>query len=70
MFYAEKDVNLALVPSPYRSDGITARELDGSVEPVGVDLWASGVTPLGWPYPGVPYPDIAPYVAAIAEDRP
>jgi hypothetical protein len=52
------------VPSPYRGGGIEPARLDGSVDPVDVEVRASGIPPLGWPYPGVPYPDIRPYVDA------
>ncbi len=60
--YAEVDLAVALVPSPYRGGGIEPARLDGSVEPVVVETRASGVRPLGWPYHGVPYPDLTPYV--------
>jgi uncharacterized protein YcgI (DUF1989 family) len=62
--YAEVDLAVALVPSPYRGGGIEPDCLDGSVEPVVIEVRASGVRPIGWPYPGVPYPDITPYVDA------
>ena len=60
--YAELDLAVALVPSPYRGGGIEPTRLDGSVEPVVVEVRASGVRPLPWPYTGVPYPDITAYV--------
>ena len=65
MFYAELDLHLALVPSPFRGGGRPARALDGSVEPVRVETWATGIAPIGWPYPDVPYPDIQPYLDAL-----
>jgi uncharacterized protein YcgI (DUF1989 family) len=60
--YAEAELDVALVPSPYRGGGIAPAALDGAIEPVRVEVRRSGVAPLGWPYPGVPYPDISPYI--------
>jgi uncharacterized protein YcgI (DUF1989 family) len=65
VLYAELDLCLALVPSPFRGGGVPARELDGAVAPVRVETWATGVAPMGWPYPGLPYPDIQPYLDAL-----
>lgn len=65
VLYAEKDVRVALVPSPYRDDARSAAELDGEVAAVRVDVWPSGTQPLGWPYPDVAYPDIRPYVDGL-----
>jgi uncharacterized protein YcgI (DUF1989 family) len=65
VLYSEMDLDLALVPSPYGAGGLPASEMDGHVAPVRIDSWASGLAPLGWPYPDLPYPDIAPYVEAL-----
>ena len=65
--YAEMDVSIALVPSPYIDDSTPAADIDQPTRPVRIDVWPSGVEPLGWPYPGVPYPEIEPYVLALDE---
>jgi uncharacterized protein YcgI (DUF1989 family) len=70
VLYAEMDVDLALVPSPYRAGGLPAGRMDGRVAPVRLDAWPSGIEPIGWPYPGVPYPDIEPYVEIIGNGDP
>jgi uncharacterized protein YcgI (DUF1989 family) len=62
VLYAESDLDVALVPSPYRGGGSRASEMDGCVNPVRAESWSSGIEPLGWPYPGVPYPDVRPYL--------
>jgi hypothetical protein len=65
VLYAELDLQLALVPSPFQGGGRPARELDGGVLPVRVETWATGVEPIGWPYSGLPYPDIQPYLSTL-----
>ena len=65
VLYSEMDLGVALVPSPYGAGGLPASKVDGHTAPVRVDIWTSGVEPLGWPYAEVPYPDIEPYVRAI-----
>lgn len=60
--YAEIPLVVALVPSPYRGGGTAARFLDGSVRQVDWEVVPVDVPASGWPYPGVPYPDLTPYL--------
>lgn len=64
VLFAEIDLSVALVPSPYRGGGIRPADLDGSVRTVGFTVRPTGVEPPGWPYAGVPYPDLSPYIGA------
>lgn len=62
--YAETELAVALVPSEYGGGGVEPAQLDGVPGPALIIVARSGVTPLGWPYPSVPYPDLAPYADA------
>jgi hypothetical protein len=59
--FAETDVVVALVPSPWRDGGRPAGECDGTVAATSVRTAETGLEPLGWPSGGVAYPDIRPY---------
>lgn len=62
VFFAEIDLTLVLALSPYQDGSRPARELDGSVRKVAALSYGTMATPLGWPYDGFPYPELAPYV--------
>ena len=61
--YAEIDVTVLLVLSPYVDGSRTPRQI-GDLRPRAVETVVSEVleTPLGWPYPGMPYPDMSLYL--------
>ena len=59
--YAEVALTVALVPSPWRDGGRPASACDGSVAATSAAIAPSGLAPVGWPTPGVPYPDIRTY---------
>jgi uncharacterized protein YcgI (DUF1989 family) len=60
--FAELDLRVAVLPSPYGAGGTPPRQLSGDVAPVEVRRFRGHPPPLPWPYPGVPYPDITPYI--------
>jgi uncharacterized protein YcgI (DUF1989 family) len=62
VWFAEIDLTLAVAASPYRGGGIALRELDGGTAPVRVQVQKDVAEPLGWPYPGMAYPDLALYL--------
>lgn len=61
--FAEIDVTVFLVLSPYVDGTRTPREM-GDLRPRAVEAVVSEVlgTPPGWPYPGMPYPDMSLYL--------
>jgi len=62
VWFAEIDLVLAVAASPYREGGVPVAALDGSTRPVVVEVEENAATPLGWPYPGIAYPDLSLYV--------
>jgi uncharacterized protein YcgI (DUF1989 family) len=60
--FAEIDVTVLLALSPYVDGTRPANELDGSVRPVRATLSGRMASPLPWPYPGMPYPDLELYL--------
>jgi uncharacterized protein YcgI (DUF1989 family) len=60
--FAEIALQVALVPSPFRGGGVLPSELDGSTHPVQWEVRHVPIAAPGWPYPGVPYPDLGPYL--------
>lgn len=69
VWFSEVDLVLAVAASPYRGGGVPMAELDGSTRPVAVDVESNVATPLGWPYPGIAYPDLSLYVDATTGAR-
>lgn len=59
--FAEIDLRVALVPSPYLGGGIAPSDITQPPRRVTAELSGSGMEPLSWPYASVPYPDICPY---------
>jgi len=61
--FAEIDVTLVLALSPYVDGARTPAEI-GDPRPRAVELqiFKEVATPLGWPYPGMPYPDLSLYL--------
>lgn len=62
VWFAEIDLTLAVAASPYREGGTMPSALDGSTRPLIVRVEPDVAKPLGWPYPGVDYPDLSLYV--------
>jgi uncharacterized protein YcgI (DUF1989 family) len=62
VWFAEIDLVLAVAASPYREGGMPAAQLDGSTRPVFVEVEENAAMPLGWPYPGLAYPNLSLYV--------
>ena len=60
VFFAEFDLTLAVALSPYGGGGVD--NLDGTTNPVSVRVEPDIAQPLGWPYPGVAYPDLSLYL--------
>jgi len=61
--FAEIDVTVLLALSPYVDGSRPAHRLTGvSVRPVEVSITDRLAEPLGWPYPGYPYPDLSLYL--------
>jgi uncharacterized protein YcgI (DUF1989 family) len=67
--FAEIDLRLALLPSPYGPGGIEPRELSGAVSRVELAHYRGLGHPPGWPLEGVPYPDITSYVDQRGQRR-
>jgi uncharacterized protein YcgI (DUF1989 family) len=64
-FFVEVDLCILVVLSPYVDGSRPATERDGTdVQAVSVAVAESSFEPLGWPYPGVPYPDLALYLGS------
>jgi uncharacterized protein YcgI (DUF1989 family) len=61
-WFAEVDLALAIAASPYKGGGVPVADLDGRTNPVRVRITPPVATPLGWPYPDVPYPDLSLYL--------
>jgi uncharacterized protein YcgI (DUF1989 family) len=68
-WFAEIDLALAICASPYREGGTPPAQLDGSTRPVVVRVEPGVATPLGWPYPGVDYPDLSLYLDPLTGAR-
>ena len=71
--FAELDVTVFLVLSPYVDGSKTPADLRGTrPRPVGVQVSEVLATPLRWPYPGMPYPDLSLYLDAegARDDKP
>lgn len=62
VWFAEIDLTLAVAASPYREGGVPLSQLDGKARPVTVRVQHDVASPLGWPYPDVPYPDLGLYL--------
>lgn len=62
IWFAEIDLTLAVAASPYRGGGVPPAQLDGKTRPVTIRVQENVAKPLGWPYPGVPYPDLSLYL--------
>lgn len=62
VLYAEIDLTLAVAASPYREGGVPVAELDGRTREVVVEVETGVASPLGWPYPGLAYPDLTLYL--------
>jgi uncharacterized protein YcgI (DUF1989 family) len=62
VWFAEIDLMLAVAASPYREGGMPPAELDGSTRDVVVTVEPDVAQPLGWPYPGLAYPDLSLYL--------
>ncbi len=62
VWFAEIDLTIAVALSPYREGGIPVPDLDGRTRPVTVRVERAVAEPPGWPYPGVPYPDLSLYL--------
>jgi len=62
VWFAEIDLMVAVAASPYREGGVPITELDGATREVIVQVETGVATPLGWPYPGVAYPDLSLYL--------
>lgn len=62
VWFAEVDLAIAVAASPYQGGGIPVADLDGRTNPVTVRITPPVATPLGWPYPDVPYPDLSLYL--------
>lgn len=62
VMFAEINLTLAVALSPYGPGGLA--KLDGKTSPVLVRVERDVAQPLGWPYPGVAYPDLSLYVDA------
>ena len=61
-FFVEIDLCVLFALSPYGDGSQPASERNGhDVRAVAVTVATSGFEPLGWPYPGIPYPDLALY---------
>lgn len=69
VWFAEIDLTFAVAASPYGGGGIAIAELDGSTRSVNVIVEAGVASPLGWPYPGMAYPDLSLYVDAATGAR-
>ena len=61
VWFAEIDLTLAVAASPYGAGGTPLAELDGRTRDVVVEVRENVAKPLGWPYPGVAYPDLSLY---------
>lgn len=61
ILFTEIDLTLAAALSPYGGGGVPINELDGSTQPVRVSVEKGVAEPKGWPYEGVPYPDLSLY---------
>ena len=60
--FAEIDLNILLVLSPYIDGSRSPAEIgDPSPRAVKIAVSHPVAAPLGWPYPGVPYPDLSLY---------
>lgn len=62
--FVEYELLLVLALNPYREGGVSAAESGHSVREVDVVVYPSVASPLPWPYPGVPYPDLSLYLNA------
>lgn len=61
--FAEIDLVVLLALSPYRDGSRPAAAIgDGGPRAVEVTVFEALATPLAWPYPGEPYPDIGGYL--------
>ena len=61
IWFAEIDLTLAVALSPYGAGGIPVADLDGTTRAVKVTIQHDVASPPGWPYDGVPYPDLSLY---------
>ena len=63
VLFAEIDLIILLALSPY-IDGSTPPSAMQSIapRPVSLNVTAKIAEPLGWPYNGIPYPDLSPYL--------
>lgn len=62
VWFTEIDLTLAIALSPYREGGIPVSELNGQTRPVVLRVERDVAEPLGWPYPGVAYPNLSLYL--------
>jgi uncharacterized protein YcgI (DUF1989 family) len=67
--FAEVPLAVALVPCPSREGGGDPATLNGTTRSVEWHVVHVDVAAPGWPYPEVPYPDLAPYLDPLTGSR-